>query len=79
MKAYILFGGKTMYPNGGIHDYRGHFDSVDAAIAAVEKNNKQNRDYWDDVEGVDYVSCWEWWHIVQSSDMSIVTSGWETY
>lgn len=73
MKAYILFAGQRYYPQGGMDDYKGSFDSVDDAITAVEKNNKQYDDYWNDVEGAEHTIRWEWWHVVQTSDMTCVT------
>ena len=34
MKRYWLFGGNSYYPNGGMGDFRGSFDSREEAIEA---------------------------------------------
>lgn len=44
MKRYLLFVGDNYYPEGGWHDFRGAFDSIDAAVAYVL--NLKHRDWW---------------------------------
>ncbi len=76
MKPYLLFAGANYYPGGGISDYQGDFDSFDEAHNAMCLNNeiyKANRLYKND-KG-DYIQYWDWWQIVQSSDMTIVEEG----
>jgi hypothetical protein len=71
MKAYLLFAGNNFHANGGINDYQGDFDSLDEAVEFFEAGYYHE---WD----IDRKSkCeWDWWHIVLSSDMSLVTDSW---
>lgn len=42
-RQYLVFGGRTYYPNGGWHDFRGRFDSlVEAERAAAATGD----DWW---------------------------------
>lgn len=41
---YYLFGFDQYYPGGGLSDYRGAFDSPDAAAAFIRA--APSRDYW---------------------------------
>lgn len=59
MKTYLLFAGYNYYPNGGIEDYQGDFDSIDAAYKWMLKSSK----------------TFDWWQIVQSNDMSVCDRG----
>lgn len=71
MKAYLLFAGNNYYPAGGIQDYQGDFDSIDEAVAFFE--NGYHND-WDEDK---LNKCeWDWWQIVLSADMSLVTDSW---
>lgn len=54
MKRYLLFTGDCFYPCGGWDDFRGDFDSVDAAKAA--KLDRHSRD--------------DWFHIVDTETMA---------
>ena len=72
MKAYLLFSGDNYYPSGGISDYKGDFDSLDEAVTAFENGYYSE---WDtDREHVRYN---DWYQVVQSNDMSEVTSGYK--
>ncbi len=70
MKAYLLFTGEHYYPNGGMNDYRGEFDSFDEAKSFFERGFYSE---WDDDK--EFPRRWDWYQIVQSSDMTIVEEG----
>lgn len=44
MKRYLLFSGDNYYPGGGWEDFRGDFDTVEAAKAA--KLDQHKHDDW---------------------------------
>lgn len=70
MKSYLLFAGDNYYPGGGINDYQGDFDSFDEAKKFFESGYYPS---WDAEK-----EChrnWDWFQIVQSSDMSTVENG----
>lgn len=60
---YALFCGKIYYPNGGMGDFKGIFRSKEEAAEAYHAG-----DQWAD----DYVSPWEWGHIVDITTMETV-------
>lgn len=70
MKAYLLFAGNEYYAAGGVNDYQGDFDSVDDAIDHF--NGGGGFADWD-TEKL-YGQEWDWYQIVLSADMSVVTS-----
>lgn len=43
MKRYLVFSGDTYYPAGGWNDFRGDFDTEEAALAAVDR---KRFDWW---------------------------------
>jgi hypothetical protein len=45
MKRYWLFGGNSYYPNGGMGDFRGSFDSREEAIE-VGAAIREGSDSW---------------------------------
>ncbi len=57
MKRYWLFGGDSYYPNGGMGDFRGSFDSREEAIKAGAAIR----------EGSD-----SWYHVFDSQDNTII-------
>lgn len=63
MKRYWLFAGKDYYPNGGIEDFKGDFDSVEDAKAAFD--NAQAAEKIDNRKS-------DWAHIVDSTTAQIV-------
>lgn len=68
MKKYLLFAGDNYYPDGGLLDYKGDFDTVEDAIEWARKNYKKIGN-----EGLvqkKYID--QWGHVVRSVDMSIV-------
>lgn len=70
MKTYLLFAGDNHYPDGGISDYRGDFNSVDDAIDYFQSG--EIRWLGDPAQ---YTVKWDWYQIVQSNDMTLVTNG----
>lgn len=48
MKRYLLFMFDQYYPTGGWNDFRGSFDSIEAATAAVAE--AQYCDFWQVVD-----------------------------
>lgn len=70
MKSYLLFTGIDYYPGRGVEDYLGDFDTEGEA----REQTKLPRYYeWDDM--LEYPSFNEWYQIVNSVDMKIVSSG----
>lgn len=66
MKPYLLFAGMNYYPSGGMGDFQGDFDSVDEAIDFFHKRNEGSKNWG-----------WEWYSVVQHSDLNEVDS-WES-
>ena len=48
VKRYMLFAGDQYYPNGGMRDYQGSYDTVDEARLEVDKRRDEGgqRFYW---------------------------------
>ena len=38
MKRYLLFGGDTYYPTGGMNDFCGSFDTIEEAEECAKKS-----------------------------------------
>jgi hypothetical protein len=51
---FLLFAGSTYYPSGGWHDYRGCFNSQEAAVAAAKAD--PSFDWWHVVCGISIVA-----------------------
>ena len=65
MKQYFAFYGNTYYPNGGMEDFVGDYDTKDEAIEAIKESHLKNRlddEYWE----------YAWGHIWDSKDRIIV-------
>ncbi len=45
MKRYLTFIGEVYYPNSGMGDFKGDFDSLENAISFVEKSVDKRGDY----------------------------------
>jgi len=56
MKRYLLFCGSNYYPNGGMNDCDGSFDTIEEALEALNKKE------WSK----------DWYHIVDRQTMEIV-------
>lgn len=67
MKRYWVFAGDNHYPNGGMEDYMGSFESKKAAEAWVRANPKFKCNYSGRNEDMD------WWHILDMFTMEIVS------
>lgn len=65
----MLFAGNHYYPGGGLSDYRGDFDSINDA---ADHFNAGGFADWDTDKL--YPMRWDWYQIVLSVDMSLVTS-----
>lgn len=53
-KKFIVFQFEQYYPQGGLNDIKGSFDSLEEAIAFIQKNRQDynqivNRDTWGSV------------------------------
>lgn len=59
LKRYLLFAGYNYYPNGGWHDCKESFLSLDDVFNYLNNNN---------IDGCD------WWHVVDLIDNKIVIS-----
>ncbi len=42
MKRYLAFYGYIYYPNGGMNDFVGDYDTKDEAIKAIDEAHKEN-------------------------------------
>ena len=40
MKQYLVFYGSVYYPNGGMNDFIGDFDTKEEAIERIQKHHK---------------------------------------
>jgi hypothetical protein len=69
MQPYMLFAGNDYYPSGGAKDFQCFFDSVDDAITYFEQRNQR---IMGDIYNI-YLPIRDWYQVVQSNDMSIVT------
>lgn len=58
MRQYLLFAGRSYYPNGGINDYQGSFDDIDEAYMYFLKNEDQE--------------SWDWYHIIDKETLKTV-------
>lgn len=57
MNKYIAFYGDIFYPEGGMNDLLGYFDSIEDAVNYIKKahlNNRPDDLKWD----------WAWGHIL---------------
>lgn len=63
MTSYFLFAGDRYYPNGGWEDYRGSFETENAALESAKEHFRKEFTF----EG--------WWSIVDSSKLLVVKSG----
>lgn len=63
MKRYLLFGGDTYYPRGGMHDLRGDFFTAEGAVSQAQKG-----------EPMVAVSGYDWWHVIDTETWLIVAS-----
>lgn len=58
MKRFILFSGDDYYPNGGMKDMTGSYDTLDQAIAAF---NEVDENGW-------RVAGQDWMHVLDITD-----------
>jgi hypothetical protein len=64
MKRFILFAGHHYYPNGGVNDFHGSFDTItDAKNWAAENIEK--------ISGSSYID--NWCHIVVRDTFEIIS------
>ena len=63
---FILFGGDTYYPGGGMADYRGKYETLDNAIIAAKTQEFSN-------EWTTENLC-QWWHVLDLDSWQIVAS-----
>lgn len=61
MKKYLLFAGHEFYPDGGMEDFEGDYDSLDE-IKEIVKNTFPEKEY-------------NWYQIVEYSTLKIIKSG----
>jgi hypothetical protein len=67
MKRYVLFGGSSHYPGGGIHDFMGFFDSVEEAVTHAEKARAAWRAYMNmETENSPRTGACDWWHVADT-------------
>ncbi len=61
MKRVFLFAGETYYPSGGMSDYRGAFDSIEEAKAALDREDWE----WGQIAELtdEGLVCGWWWTI----------------
>lgn len=53
-KRYILFGYEGRYPDGGLQDVKGSFDSIEEAIAYIKKEKfYETYEILDRIEGIE--------------------------
>jgi hypothetical protein len=63
MRRFLLFVGSNYYPKGGWNDYRGWFDSIDAAVAEVPTDRRL------------YEPGGGWYHVVDIQNGETVANG----
>ncbi|MGR3218810.1 MAG: hypothetical protein ACUZ8H_03200 [Candidatus Anammoxibacter sp.] len=56
MKRYLAFYGDFYYPQGGMDDFQGDYDTIEEAKEAIRKAHLENR--IDDIKWE-----WSWFHI----------------
>ncbi|WAX21880.1 hypothetical protein [Stenotrophomonas phage RAS14] len=52
-KPYLLFAGHHYYPEGGMDDFKGKFETEEEAFEAVNTHNKTSG----------YGDRWDWHHV----------------
>jgi hypothetical protein len=67
MKQFLAFFGLNYYPNGGINDFSGDFDTLEEAIDHLEKEARHDEAY----DGWSY----QWGHIYDTEKRMII---WES-
>lgn len=75
MKKYLAFYGLIYYPEGGMSDFIGDYDTIEDAINAINENKVKNGMFDDDDDNkkdtdVDWIRSW--CHIWDSQERSIV-------
>lgn len=58
MKVYFVFAGHHYYPSGGMDDFKGSFETYEAALAFVTERQASVEDW----------RKWEWHNIVNISN-----------
>jgi len=56
MKRYLAFYGRHYYPDGGMDDFIGDFNGLDAAKDYIEAHHKKENPYGDLED--EWNSCW---------------------
>lgn len=51
-KRFLAFGHDQYYPNGGLCDMIGTFDTVEESIAFLKTSNREYKDLYDRIKGV---------------------------
>ena len=69
MKRYLLFAGEAYYPNGGIEDFIGAFDTVQEAEVEAQFRYPSNLYYTAGRPKYD------WWQVVDREDMQMFSGG----
>lgn len=67
MNRYFLFAGHNYYPQGGWEDFKGSFSTVNEAHGYELELYK--------ISIVEASGCGWWWHIVDSTRLSIIEEG----
>lgn len=70
MKRYLVFIGYVYYPNGGMRDFKGDFDTLENSIIFIEKSVDENKDY----ETVETQWKYTWAHVWDTENQSEVWS-----
>jgi len=68
VKRYLLFGGDHYYPEGGIYDYVGEFDTLEEALAVGMAAHPPEHYCWkpDNVKWCGK-TAYDWYHVVDST------------
>lgn len=71
MSRFLLFAGDNYYPGGGVVDFKGMFETIEAAKEEHAKHVRNFRKDGLQWEHCDYDSGWEWAHIAKLSDSGL--------
>lgn len=65
MNKYLIFTGLAYYPDGGISDLKGSYETLSKCEEMINKYRKENPSYSGDF----------WYQIVRYEDMSLIEWG----